>query len=553
MTILNSMLLWAGAILSVISVYKMYLSKRMGGFAAREPGISPNTYRFLLALAVLAAVFVRVYKFGLVPGGFNQDGAMAAVDAKALGEYGTDRFGMRLPVHLTAWGYGQMSVLLSYLMVPFIKIFGLSPYTARLPLLLVSLTGLACLYGFAGDVFGKCAALIVLWFAAINPWHVLQSRWALDCNLYSHFFMMGVFLLNRAFMGKKNRLHLLASMVAFGLCMYCYGISIYTMPLFLLVSCIYLLAAKRLSVGEALLSMTVYLLVAWPFIAVMAINFFRRDTIETPLFTLPYFPDSVRSNDILFFSSHIFSQLVQNADSLLRVTVFQGKDLPWNDVQYFGTMYLFSMPFAAVGFCGLFGEFRKKAGTALLVIFLGTGIWCGLTTNNVNVNRLNIIYYPIMILAGVGIYEVIRWISLPNLKYGITAAYGVMFFLFVREYFTSYAREMEIQFRKSFGEAVSSLKESDADKIYITMGAGRSTEILTLFWSDMDAEYFQGKTIPEGRLPYQERYIYHEISQMTVDPAENADYIIVAEELPLFDENLYEFEQFGSYYTVTKK
>ena len=85
------------------------------------------------------------------------------------------------------------------------------------------------------------------------------------------------------------------------------------------------------------------------------------------------------------------------------------------------------------------------------------------------------------------------------------------------------------------------------------MGAGRSTEILTLFWSDMDAEYFQGKTIPEGRLPYQERYIYHEISQMTVDPAENADYIIVAEELPLFDENLYEFEQFGSYYTVTKK
>ncbi len=301
MTILNSMLLWAGAILSVISVYKMYLSKRMGGFAAREPGISPNTYRFLLALAVLAAVFVRVYKFGLVPGGFNQDGAMAAVDAKALGEYGTDRFGMRLPVHLTAWGYGQMSVLLSYLMVPFIKIFGLSPYTARLPLLLVSLTGLACLYGFAGDVFGKCAALIVLWFAAINPWHVLQSRWALDCNLYSHFFMMGVFLLNRAFMGKKNRLHLLASMVAFGLCMYCYGISIYTMPLFLLVSCIYLLAAKRLSVGEALLSMTVYLLVAWPFIAVMAINFFRWDTIETPLFTLPYFPDSVRSNDILFF------------------------------------------------------------------------------------------------------------------------------------------------------------------------------------------------------------------------------------------------------------
>lgn len=291
----------------------------------------------------------------------------------------------------------------------------------------------------------------------------------------------------------------------------------------------------------------------WPFIAVMAINFFRWDTIETPLFTLPYFPDSVRAGDILFFSSDIFHQLSENIKSLFRVTVFQGKDLAWNDVQNFGTMYLFSMPFAAAGFCGLFREFRKKIGTALLVIFLGTGIWCGLTTNNVNVNRLNIIYYPIMILAGMGIYEVLRWISLPNLKYAMAAVYAAMFLLFVREYFTNYAREMEIQFRKSFGEAVSSLKESDAEKIYITMGAGRSTEILTLFWSDMDAEYFQGKTVPEGRLSYQERYIYHETGEMTVDPAEDADYIIVAEELPLFDEQLYEFEQFGGYYTVTKK
>ena len=50
--------------------------------------------------------------------GLEIDGAMAAVDAKALAYYGTDRFGMKYPVHLTAWGFGQMSALLSYLMVP---------------------------------------------------------------------------------------------------------------------------------------------------------------------------------------------------------------------------------------------------------------------------------------------------------------------------------------------------------------------------------------------------------------------------------------------------
>lgn len=76
----------------------------------------------LFAILMLLALGLRLWQFGSVPGGFNQDGAMGAVDAKALADYGTDRFGMKWPVHFTVWGYSQMSVLLSYLMIPFIKI-----------------------------------------------------------------------------------------------------------------------------------------------------------------------------------------------------------------------------------------------------------------------------------------------------------------------------------------------------------------------------------------------------------------------------------------------
>lgn len=551
--LLNNMLFWTAVIFCVISAYKVYLSKRLVGFDAREWNISEKTYRVLFVLAVFAAVFIRVYKFGQVPGGFNQDGAMAAVDAKALAEYGTDRFGMRYPVHLTAWGIGQMSALLSYLMIPFIKIFGLVPFAVRLPSLLLSLAGLVCLYGFARDVFGKDMGLIVLCFAAINPWHILQSRWTVDCNLYAHFFLFGVFFLNRAVSREKRRVYLFLSMVMFGLCMYCYGISIYTMPVFLLAACAYLLVTKKVSVADVLLAAAVYLLVAWPFIVVMAINFFGWDTIKTPFFTLPYFPDSVRFNDILFFSPGKLSQLVENFKAMFRITVLQTKDLPWNDVRNFGTMYLFSMPFALFGLCGLFYEFRKKAGAVLLVLFLGTGVWCGLTTNAVNVNRLNIIYYPIIILTGIGIYDVVRMISLPRLKYGIAAAYAVIFLLFVREYFTGYAVDINAQFEKNLGDALSSLKESGAEKIYITAANRKVTEILTLFWCDIDAEYFQGRTTPEGLLPYSERYQFHEPGELTVDPAENAVYLIDAGELELFDDSLYDREQFGGYYVVRKR
>ena len=45
---------------------------------------SKNTYRLFLLLILIAGIALRVWDFGSIPGGVNQDGAMAAVDAKAL-------------------------------------------------------------------------------------------------------------------------------------------------------------------------------------------------------------------------------------------------------------------------------------------------------------------------------------------------------------------------------------------------------------------------------------------------------------------------------------
>lgn len=248
MELLNQILLAMSVFLATIVAVAML--QRQGD--GHEFPMNDRLYKAVLFFFILVALFIRVYKFGQVPGGFNQDGAMAAVDAKALADYGTDRYGMSYPVHLTAWGYGQMSALLSYLMVPFIKLMGLNPVSARLPQLIVSLLGLAVLYLFARDAFGKKAALVIFAFGAIAPWHILQSRWALDCNLYPHFFLFGIFFLNRSLKSKHRRLMLCLSMVMFGLCMYCYGISIYTMPLFLILACAYLMIKNRLICGKPL-------------------------------------------------------------------------------------------------------------------------------------------------------------------------------------------------------------------------------------------------------------------------------------------------------------
>ncbi|MGL6041193.1 MAG: hypothetical protein ACRC01_08330, partial [Deefgea sp.] len=156
---------------------------------------SIDAQRMCFYLILLLGLTVRIWDFGAIPAGFNQDGAMAAVDAKALADYGTDRFGMKWPVHFTAWGYGQMSVLLSYMMVPFIEFFGFGVISARIPVLILSVCGMLAAYGFVRNTFDRVTALIVFFLIAINPWHIMQSRWALDCNLFPHFFIIGCYFL----------------------------------------------------------------------------------------------------------------------------------------------------------------------------------------------------------------------------------------------------------------------------------------------------------------------------------------------------------------------
>ena len=171
----------------------------------------------ILSLILYGMIAIRSIGFGSIPGGFNQDGAMGAVDALALATYGTDRFGNWLPAHFEAWGYGQMSVLLSYLMIPFIKLWGLNSVTARLPMLLASIAGAGALYGLVRDIFSRRAGLLALLCVSIAPWHFMQSRWALDCNMFPHMFILGLYFLNK---GLSKGRYLYLSMVFFDLCMY---------------------------------------------------------------------------------------------------------------------------------------------------------------------------------------------------------------------------------------------------------------------------------------------------------------------------------------------
>lgn len=84
-------------------------------------------------------------------------------------------------------------------------------------------------------------------------------------------------------------------------------------------------------------------------VIVLGINAVHFDrTISTPLFTMPYFPDSVRSADILLLNFS-FAQLGKNAWALFSHVFLQLPDIFFNSIPAFGPLYHVSIPFVFVG------------------------------------------------------------------------------------------------------------------------------------------------------------------------------------------------------------
>lgn len=505
---------------------------QMAGKQETKQKLSERTVFVILMMLALA---LRLWQFGVVPGGMNQDGAMAAVDAKALADYGTDRFGMFMPTHFTAWKFAQMNVFMSYCMVPFFKLFGMNVITTRLPVLIFSMLGLAALYFTARKLQGVGLAQICLAFAVCNPWHFMQSRWALESNMLPHVFLIGFCFLLMGMEGKKRWLYL--SMVFFGLSMYCYGIAFYTVPVFLLFMAGYFITKRLLKWQEVLLSALIYALISWPIYLTMAINAFGWKTVRTFFCTMPYFKDSVRSKDILFFSDNVGEQFLKNL-SAVRRTYLEGDGLPWNTMQGIGVMTTCFLPFVFLGVVACVKGIRreedgvKKAQQIALMAFFFVANLSGLITAEVNVNRINILHYSLLLLVGYGIAYAIR--SVDRAKYLILAGYLVISAWFLGAYFTEHAQTLERYYYHDFLEAVRYAGDeevSDCTSYVITpdtqyAGSKVVSEILTMFALNVDAKYFQGEGVDENGLTYAEKYKYTYCFPVQMDPEEPVAYVV---------------------------
>ena len=510
-------------------------------------------YGALFALCMIAGVLVRVYRFGVLPYGLNQDGAVAGVEAYCLLSNGTDQHGTAWPTYFEAWGYSQMSTLYSYLLIPFIKAMGLSRLTLRLPMLMVSVLSLPLMWDFARRLLGRNYALLVLFLTAICPWHILQSRWALEANLMPHLLLLAMDLLLAGLQKKRWALYL--SMLFFGLTPYAYGVACYIVPVILLFGAIYALARRKIGVSDLIVCVAIFFATAGLYFGTMIINAFGLESVRIGPFTLPYFEESLRSREMVFMQENPYPILLSNLYEYLKTCLLQTGGAEHSMIAWTHTLYVFMPPALVCGVAWLWHDRRALArqgeerplrdGAFLVLLWLAATVVNGLIVASV-INRNNAVYYPALLCCAYALYRMGK-----RLRTGLLAAVTMLCVSFAGlcvTYFTDEAYQARVgeQFNDGLQQALADTWSWDCDRYYITItGAADREKVMTgqvMFAHRIDAaqrseeEELNGPDGAPNGWYYTERYVYQDFTDFEPDPMECATYIVRQEEKTCFDE-----------------
>lgn len=204
--------------------------------------------KLILFGILIIALFLRTFKLTSIPPALNQDEAVNGYDAFTLGINLKDHHGNFLPPMLESFG-DWASPLITYVTVPFVKIFGLSLFSIRLVVVLLNTASVYLMFLILNFLFKKPnIALLGAFLFSISPWHITSSRWAIPPNIVVFFLLLFLYLFFKALTidkKKKTIWPFVVSGFTAGLLTYSYPTMKLFVPIFVFaLSLIYLLRKK---------------------------------------------------------------------------------------------------------------------------------------------------------------------------------------------------------------------------------------------------------------------------------------------------------------------
>lgn len=121
--------------------------------------IKSNRNLIIIYIVLIIGFMVRLIGIVDHPNGLNVDEASIGYEAYAVSNYGIDRNGKSWPIFLEAWGSGQ-NALYMYIIMPFVKIMGLSILSVRLPMAIIGCISLIIMYKILSQTKDETLSLI---------------------------------------------------------------------------------------------------------------------------------------------------------------------------------------------------------------------------------------------------------------------------------------------------------------------------------------------------------------------------------------------------------
>ena len=337
---------------------------------------------FSLIILFIVAFSVRAYQISTLPLGIHPDEASWGYNAYSILMSGKDEHGVSYPLVFQAFGDQKLPAYI-YLLIPFIKTFGLNSFSVRFPSVIIgSIITLLIFLLLKQFKFSTTISFIGSLIASTSPWQIILSRvWGYDSNLGLMFFLLGIIFFF-LFIRKNRFLFLMASSIAFGLTWYCY-VAYQLISTLILLSLVFIYFRKKLLIN---LQGFLFLIIFFTVVSPLAINSFLgqgmgvvrfNQVVSTPnlgmvleinenrsLCTqkLPKILCYLNSNKLISYSTTILYRYIKAFSPTYLFTEGELDD-HFIKINNYGLFNLISLPFYLISLVYFFNRFIKKALT----------------------------------------------------------------------------------------------------------------------------------------------------------------------------------------------
>ncbi len=444
-------------------------------------------YKLILFIMYFVYAFTRLYRLAEVPSGMHFDELGIAFDSLSMATDHIDRYWYRFPVYFINFG-GGMNAMYIYVLAVFIAVFGYSKFLLRLPSVIFGLVLTVCAYHMGIELFkSKKAALFTTFMVMICPYFFMAQRWALESPLLVTFFTVGIYFMIRGIATNQYRFYILAG-VSYAGALYTYAISYLIIPLFLVLTVLYLWRTRKLVLSKFFLMGGLIFVLAIPLFLFLAVQNGYLNEIKTAYFSVPRLP-MYRSGEITI------TNLPKNLYMLKNLLLYDW--LAYSALPEFGTVYYITIPLFLYGiFLSIKNTFHsvktKTYDAASLVLSMFLCIFSiVMVLDSPTISRAGSIYFSIMIFTVIAVKDLYhRWKTVVPV---LLIMYTLLFAGFCTFYFNVYPVKYSTQLnfgQCNLGEAIDYYDDKydmDSTPIYIDIDHALNAQLEVLLYTRSSA------------------------------------------------------------------